>query len=234
MRPFTLVMAYYRNAGMLARQYEHWRGLPADIRANLQVIVTDDCSPAGEEARREDPGLDFQLFRITKKTPWNWMSCRNIGAHHATHDWLLLTDMDHLLPEAMARLLMESKLKGSAVYRFRRVDAPDMTPYKEHPNSWFMAKAMFDKIGGFDERWAGAYGSDYEFRNRVTANAESVRMIEAPLVRYPREVIADASTTDFGRKNSKYAANISRARNRIQAEGGPPLRLSYPYERVAG
>ncbi len=58
-------------------------------------------------------------------------------------------------------------------------------------------------------------------------------MLDEPLIRYPREVIPDASTTDLGRKHSEYAANIAKARRRIAREGGPPLRLSFNYERVA-
>lgn len=234
MRSITLAMAYFKNAGMLATQYEHWRGLPPDLRRVLQVIVTDDASPAGFEA--EEPamplGLAFELYRITKKTPWNWMSARNIGAHHAAGEWLLFTDMDHQLPALTLRRLVEGPLDPECVYRFSRVDAPALTPYKPHPNSWLMTRAMFEAFGGFDERWAGAYGSDYDVRDRLTAAARQVVMLPEPLIRYPRELVADASTTDFGRKNSEYSANIAAARARIQAEGGPPLRLSYPYERV--
>lgn len=233
-RSFTLVMAYFKNAGMLARQYDHWRALPADVKAAMQVIVTDDASPKGFRAAppAADLGLDFQLYRIGPKTPWNWIACRNIGAHHAGRDWLLLTDMDHLLPEATARRLIEGPLDPACVYRFSRVDAPDLTPYKPHPNSWFMTRAMYDKIGGFDERFSGCYGSDYDFRDR-SARAGQVIMLPEPLVRFPREVVADASTVDFARKHSEHAARLPAARARIAKEGGPPLRLSFPYDRVA-
>lgn len=234
-RRFTLVMAYFKNAGMLARQYEHWRGLPDDVKAALQVIVTDDASPEGSGAQppAEPLGLDFQLYRITRKVEWNWIAARNIGADKADRPWLLLTDMDHLLPVETARALVNGDFSERFIYRFSRVDAPDLTPYKPHPNSWFMTRQMYDHIGGFDERFSGCYGSDYDFRNRCAAGAKKVVLLDAPLVRFPREVVADASTVDFARKHSEFAARLPAARARIAAEGGPPLRLSFPFERVA-
>jgi hypothetical protein len=234
MRRITLINAFYRNASMLRRQYENIASLPDDLKQALQYIVVDDASPKGFRAEGpEQPlGIDFELYRINKKKPWNWMSARNIGAHHAKNPWLLFTDMDHVLPEGTLRRIVEGPLKAANVYRFSRVDAPKLTTYKPHPNTWLMTAEMYSRFGGFDERWAGCYGSDFDVRDRLTAAAKKIVMLEEPLVRYPREVIADASTTDFARKNSEFSANIAKARERIAKEGGPPLRMSFSYQRI--
>jgi hypothetical protein len=259
-RPFTLILPYYENPGMLARQFASLSLLADDVRKALHLIVVDDGSPKSparehmptdlfREAVEGKPlagfktftpgdkvtacGLaSFQLFTVEVDVRWNWLTCRNIGAHHAKTDWLLFTDIDHLLPEETARFIQETKLDPARSYRFSRVDAPDLTPYKPHPNSWLMTADRFDKIGGYDERFSGFYGTDGEFRDRVKANSREIVMLDQVLVRVPREVIPDASTTAYGRKEKQDHDGVTRARARIAREGGRPLNRSFPYHQV--
>ncbi|HMO74079.1 MAG TPA: glycosyltransferase family A protein [Sphingopyxis sp.] len=233
MRAVSIINAYYRNPEMLRRQFENLATMPDKIRRNVEYLVCDDCSPEMIEAPEANPGFDYKLFRITRKTPWNWMAARNVCAAHAKTDWLLFTDMDHLVPEETLRQVLKSTLSEWDVYRFSRVDAPDMTPYKPHPNSWLVSRRLFDRFVGFDERWAGCYGSDYDVRDRLTALANRVVTLKSPLVRIPREIVADASTTDFGRKASEFSVAKAERQETIRHEGGPPLTMSYPFERVA-
>lgn len=242
-RPFTLVLPYYENAGMLALQYTAIAALPAEVRGSLHLIVVDDGSPAApavapgdvktnEEAVAELGIASFQLFRIEVDVRWNWLAARNIGVEHAPTDWVLLTDIDHVVPEATARRIQEKKLDPASAYRFSRVDAPDLSPYKPHPNSWLLTRDRMDKIGGYDERFSGFYGTDGEFRDRVKANSREIIILDEPLVRYPREVQADASTTQYGRKEAQDREGVTKVRAQIAAEGGRPRRLSFPFHRV--
>ncbi len=237
MRPITLVLPYYRNASMLQEQQRAWAALPDDLKAALHVIVVDDGSPS-------DPAVDVwqppaglasaRLYRIGVDVRWNWLACRNLGVSEATTDWVLLTDIDHVVPESTLRVLMTAKLESKVVYRFSRVDAPHLTPYKPHPNSWFLTREMFDKIGGYDERFSGYYGTDAEFRDRVEKTARAVVLREDVLIRYPREVIADASTTTYGRKEEQDRVNVRRIRGeRELLRKWRPLRLTFPWERLA-
>jgi glycosyltransferase involved in cell wall biosynthesis len=234
MRSLSIVNAFWKNPGMLARHYENLASLPADLKPFVQYLVCDDASPKGLRAAppADDIGVDVQVFRLKKKVAWNWIAARNVGAHHATGDILLFTDVDHIVPEATIRRLVAGKLDKKAVYRFTRVDAPDLTPYKSHPNSWAMTRAMFDRFGGFDERYSGAYGSDGSIRDRLTAIASEVIILDEYLIRVPREVVPDASTTDLGRKGSVYNHLVSERRAKIAAEGGPPLTMSFSYKPV--
>jgi hypothetical protein len=234
-RPFTLIMPFYRNAGQLQRQYKRLARLPEDVRSHLALIIVDDGSPKEPALPPKSPLglLDFQLYRVEVDVRWNWLTCRNIGVHHATTDWVLLTDIDHELPEATARRIIDRKLDATNVYRFSRVDAPKLTAYKPHPNSWLMTRRMFDRIGGYDERFSGFYGTDGEFRDRVNAAAADVIMLPEVLIRVPREVVPDASTTTYQRKQPEDHEGVTAVRARIAQEGGRPLRLSFPYHRVA-
>jgi hypothetical protein len=248
MTPLTLILPFFHNRGMLAEQFAIWSSYPEDLRAQLHVIVVDDCSAKGHRASPKDVrdvGLaSFRLYRITKKVRWNWLACRNLAVDQATTDWVLMTDMDHALPVETLTTLLTAPREERNVYRLSRADAPrpwpyaldECAPYKAHPNTWLMTRAMFDRIGGYDERLSGCYGTDGEFRDRVSANANAVVTLPDVLIRYPREVIEDASThpSVFTRKNDPVNDDDLR-RRRLEREQTPnwrPLRLSFPWERL--
>lgn len=256
-RDFTLILPYYLNPTQLARQYDRLAGLPEDVKKHIHLIVVDDGSPetpaflpalerevveTGSESgfvTREGGAVSrlglasVKLFRVDVDVRWNWLTCRNIGVHIARTEWVLLTDIDLELPEVTARRIVEQKLRPENVYRFGRLTAPDMTPYKPHPNSWLMTRKMFDRIGGYDERFSGFYGTDGEFRDRVKAQASKIIILEDfPLIRVPRELVADASTTTYGRKEKQDHDGVTRIRAQIAREGGPTKRLSFPYHEV--
>ncbi|MDP3720779.1 MAG: glycosyltransferase family A protein [Acidobacteriota bacterium] len=235
MRAITLVLPFYENPGMLREQQRVWREYPDDIKRRLHVVVVDDCSPTAPAlpAVEETGVASFRLYRTKVDVRWNWLFCRNLGVAVADTQWVLLTDIDHVVPAATLCALMTERLDPRSVHRFARVDAPAMTPYKPHPNSWFLTRSMFDDIGGYDERFSGFYGTDAEFRDRVHATARVVVMREDVLVRYPREVLADASTTTYGRKEEQDKTNVPRIREqRNKDPKWRPLRVTFPYERL--
>lgn len=231
MRSITIVLAYYLNPGMLQRQYAELRALPEALRQQLQLIVVDDGSPR-DPAQPAEIGMPLQIYRMQRDVRWNQDACRNIGVHHATTRWVLLTDMDHQPPIGTLQSLVYGGFDQAAVYRFSRVSAPDLAPYKPHPNSWFMTRKMFDRIGGYDERFAGYYGTDADFRDRVKKIAR-IELLDDVLIRVPREVVPDASTTTYGRKEKQDTVNIRRIlHERSLIKGWRPLRLLFPYSRV--
>lgn len=233
-RSITLVLPYYDNPTILREHQRLWRSYSRKTAPRLHVIVVDDGSPRSPALPHVEavPLLgSYRLYRIGVDRRWNWLACRNLGMHQATTDWALLTDIDHLLPEATLRALLNEPLDDLAVYRLSRVDAPHLTPYKPHPNTWFLTRFMFDQIGGYDERFSGYYGTDAEFRERVHKTARAVIMRPDVLIRYPREVIADASTTTYGRKEPQDGLNVRRIRNERDAvPDWRPLRLTFPWE----
>ena len=243
----TIVLPHYRNLGMLAEQQRIWADYPYHLRRRLHVIIVDDGSPKGmrpsAKSMRKDLGLaSFRLYRALKDVRWNWLFCRNLGMDQATTDWVLLTDIDHVVPmELLVRLLDTDPREDSAVYQSGRVDAPhvwpyrlsECTPYKPHRDTWFLTRTLFDRIGGYDERFSGFYGTSSEFRERVNTTAERIVTRPDVLVRYPREIIADASTTTYGRKEEQDRENVTRIRAaRALIPDWRPLRLTVPWERL--
>lgn len=237
MTPFSLVMAYYENAGMLEHHAKTWWKLPPAIAKALHVVIVDDGSPkapAEKVARSIDFSFlaSFQLYRMGVDVPWNQDACRNLGVTYAPAGWLVLTDMDHVVPHATWRRLMCEPLNARRVYRFGRVSAPDLKPYKQHPNSWAMTNDTFWRIGGYDEALAGNYGTDGDFLVRAKRRCQ-IEDLPDVLIRYPREVIADASTTSLQRKRVEEKLEINRLiKERAQDPRWRPRHLSFPYERV--
>ncbi len=233
MTDFTLVMAYFENPQMLARHYESFRSLPKRARQQMAVIIVDDCS-SQHPAWGEECGIDLEVFTLLPpKVKWNQDAARNVGAHHAETHWLLLTDMDHILPPRTADYLAGNKFDPRNAYKFTRVSEPDMSDYKSHPNSWFLTKELYDKVGGYDERFAGWYGTDGDFRNRLRDARAKILIFDWPLVRVPREVTPDASTTQFNRKSEIDGKNIERIKaERAIIPGWQTKRMSFPFKKI--
>lgn len=239
-RPFTLIVPYYDNPQMFREQQRIWRSLREDVRQSLHVIVVDDGSPespAREHLAPETPGAlaSFRLYRTGVDVRWNWIFCRNLGVDKATTEWIAMTDMDHVLPYETWRRLMRGRLEPLAVYRLSRVTAPDLTPTKPHPNTWVMTRHMFtNRIGGYDENYSGLYGSDGEFANRVALWAQQVEILPETSIVYPPEVIADACTTRYGRKEPMDREQRSLVKSKAMYQGASyqPKRLTFPWSQV--
>lgn len=232
MRELTVVMAYYLNPGMLERQYQIFAAMSAELRKYLRLIIVDDGSPHSP-AWVAKIGMHLEVFRIDVDVRWNQDAARNLGVNRSSTEWLLLTDIDHLIPETTIDRVVRGKLEPKNVYRFSRVSAPDMAPYKPHPNTWLMTRKMWDRIGGYDERFAGYYGTDADFRDRVSLCADFIAMLKEPVVRVPREIIPDASTTTYGRKEEQDRINIVRIeKERALIPNWRPQTLTFPWTRV--
>lgn len=210
MRDISVVMAYYENPTMLARQYKSFDALPFAVKNHFEYVVVDDGSP---RSPADPPSWEltygFQLWRMDQDIRWNQDACRNLGVKYAKHPWVLITDMDHMIPDATLRAVMTEHLSERAAYKFTRVNDQTFDAYKPHPNSWLMTKKLYDEIGGYDERFAGWYGTDWDFRDRVVLKAQYVKMLPYPLVRVGREHTPDASCPrEFGRKTPRDAQMI--------------------------
>lgn len=244
----SFVLPYYLNPEMLRVQYGVWAGYPEALKRRIEVVVVDDGSPSfpAHEVERPEGLPALRIYRHTEDRPWHQHAARNLGAVHARGEWLLLTDMDHVVTaQALTALVSMKRVwrdEGRPFfYTFERVDAPDMTPTvrpdgtpKRHPNSFVMAKDLYWRIGGYDEAYCGVYGTDGLFRSRAFEIAEEVFLADVPLVRYSRDVVPDASTRTLARKEGREpgAKDAVRARKEAQGRAGMRDLLTVPWERM--
>jgi len=240
----SLCFPYYRNAGMLLEQMRVWSEYPADLKAQIEVIVIDDGSPEPASDVLRPSGLPpLTIGRLAdvddpETPPWRQDAARNRAAHEAVGSWLFLSDIDHVLPVDSLRALLQRCEGGpDVVYTFGRLDAPDLTPKLDskgnlhpHPNTYAMQKSRYWSIGGYDEDFCGIYGTDGPFRKRLVEQSQIVHLAGVPIVRYARTVIADASTRcdrNLFRENPVVQRRMAEKRQ----TGAPLTVLSVPWTR---
>ena len=222
----TIVLPFYEAHEFLNTQLSQWTSYPLALRRHLSAIIVDDGSPVPAPVIIGGP-FKIRQFRIEVDVPWNWLAARNIGAHHAPDGWLLMTDMDHILPVETAHALIYGQHDPSIVYAFSR---REHTGEKVNPHSasFFMTREMFWRIGGYDERLSGVYGTDGAYRKRVQAKTW-IRVLTDELVRH--EYVADSSVTRYERKTERMR-ELRRKRFASVPAGSPPKVLSFPYAEV--
>jgi hypothetical protein len=226
MKPVTLLLPYYENQGMLAMQLEQLSTYDPETLQAFRLIVVDDGSQQ-HPAHISSCPVPFELYRCLVDVRWNWIFCRNLAVSRVDTEWILMTDIDHLVPASTARALVFDEHAPDVAYTFSRISARSREPERSHANSWFMTRALFDRVGGYDERFAGCYGSDFDFATRVRATA-AIAQLPSELERVPRSLVADASTTAYTRTE-----RIGRIPKILRQRGDEkPLRLTFPWERV--
>lgn len=216
MKTCSIVMPYYDNYSMLQRHVEEWLKWSEYTTNRLKVVVVDDGSPdhpaieAIEDMgfNLDDWNVEFELYRILKDVPWNQDGARNLGMRECGTQFALMTDMDHLLPachaEKMLRFLEEPLQEGTYFMPRQWVH----TTHQEipaHPNTFLFRVSDFWEMGGYDEDFAGHYGSDGNFRKCAKGSGlMEVQTHDFGLIVFRREDIEDANTHRYGRKDSEF------------------------------
>jgi hypothetical protein len=212
----SLVLPYYENPKMLDIQAREWLSYPSFVTTRLRVVVVDDGSsdaPALEVLRQHrvsfsSRGLDVQLYVVENDIPWNQDGARNLGMRMCNTVFALMTDIDHLLRARDALDMVEFCLSGiprGEYYMPRQFVKSTMKEIPRHPNTFLFRVADFWAMGGYDEDFAGWYGSDGNFRRCARGNGlQECVTNEFGLVVWRRDDCEDANTRRYGRKESEY------------------------------
>lgn len=231
------ILPFYRNAGMLRAQLNTWASYSADVLAAFEFIIVDDGSPdSAVDVVRDAPipvRQRIKVYRVAVDIPWNQHGARNLGAHVADDGWFLMADIDHQLMAEDARQLTLAKLDPTRFYYLRRIKAGHvLETEKPHCNSFVVTRAAFLASGGYDEDFCGGYGGDGQLIAALKLDLRPATLATVSLVRYPREVIPDASTTTYDRDGplrARYLATVARKPHKPYRALNP---VRFAWERV--
>lgn len=214
-RPLTIVVPYYNQPLMLARQMEEAERYPAGIT----VLVVDDGSK--EHPAVVPPLPNVQLYRIVEDIPWNIGGAMNLAMRVSPDDWTLGLDVDHVLPAECADALLAFEADPGQWYRMgrfrvgaaddmRRKDqiATDVEFGRIHPgmNIRLMHRTKYREVGGFNEEFSGHLGGGGEFYSRCGPHAMLPDDITVHV--YTTHVIPDASVRGLSRDTSHYRQRL--------------------------
>ncbi len=176
MNDITLIMPYYNNTHMLAFHCGVWWSWDEVAKNNISIIVVDDCSnksPASDVLEPASKALqvDIQLYRVMDDKEWNDVGSRNLGAKRAGSDWLLLTDIDHVVSGKAAHNLVNADISKDNMYYFGRSWANGKTE-DAHCNSFLVTRDRFWDAGGYDEDYADMWGGDTEYTKLLQEKAK--------------------------------------------------------------
>ena len=225
----TVIVPYYRNPLMLEYQLRQWENMPESFR----FLLVDDCSPepalpvieaiASAELKRR-----IFVYRVKKDIPWNQHGARNLGAQECETQWMLMTDIDHVLCGGQA--LSQNDINEAHWYRFRRfvVDGNgNSLTVKPAPNVFLCTKDAFWNVGGYNEDFCGCYGGDTPFLARMKLGSEPI-ILPHPV---GMEVHTSGSISDAATKMDRDLAEYKRRLATVDVRAKPENPIRFPWER---
>lgn len=196
-------MAVYGQPKMMEKWFETIRQYDDKVRDRLAMVVVDDHgTPPQTLPQWLRVMFDCRLYRVDRQIHWNQMGARNLGVREAPTPWVVLLDPDMVIELGVARKLLMATmrmtpgqvLKPNLRYTNNKMDGSS-------PNVYVIHKADFDRVGGYDEDYAGNKGwSDVQFLHTLTAAHLQIIKRRDVWVRYyrPRD-ISDATVKTLNR-----------------------------------
>lgn len=182
----TLIVHIYNNQQLLDLQskcWQSWENIPG-----LELIFVDD----GSKPKLNLTGLPswIKKFRVIDDIAWNQPGAKNLASKFSSSDWLFFLDADQFLSkEDMIYLLDQIKnLEQGNIYRFRRFSSLTNVELSSHQNCQIISKSDFTNFGGYDEDFAGFYGfEDAYFERLWIFKGNKIRLLDKPhLVDYSK------------------------------------------------
>ena len=153
---FTLVVPYYNEPDILEKQVKAWKEI--ERKDLVEFVVVDDGSKETPIDLLKDLDFNVRLYRIKKDIFWNSAGAKNLGFTVANTEWVLSTDVDHILTNDTVNALLVEDIKESCYYTLARRDLETGKDYHSPPGILLLRKKSFWEVGGSDEDFAGCYG----------------------------------------------------------------------------
>lgn len=202
----SLIIAVLQSYDIVKRQLFHIMGMVSKdefLKGQFEFILVDDGSEPSifEELCKsfkfenfdldtnekgytiiniEDFIFPFKIIETHDETPWTQPRARNVGAMYAQGEYLLMTDIDHIITkDAIEASLIFNGDKMVFPRKFAilnekgeiRREKDELMSYgckendlemtSSHANTFIIKKSIFcDLLKGYDEKFCGKYGGD--------------------------------------------------------------------------
>jgi glycosyltransferase involved in cell wall biosynthesis len=175
----SIIIAVLDSREVLRKQARYFRSL--QLPQDTEIIILDDGSKPPLEV--DVTPENFSLIPTNDFRPWSQPCARNFGAEHAKGEFLLMTDIDHILskeaieavrkfdgdkmmfPRHWAVLNEEGKICQEPEILFEYGLSKELYEQRglhggHHANTFAMRKSIYQELGGYDESFCGKYGGD--------------------------------------------------------------------------
>lgn len=204
----TLVFPYYNSSNMIPIQVEYWNSYSQSSKDRIKIIVVDDGSTESQKLTKHldinNVNVEIELYEILDHIDWNECGANNLGIAMADTPWVFRCDIDYLIPPHVLDTVLTMNPSEEYVYTFMMKfwDGPNQPTAPENtkcgPNIFLVKKNIFWKVGGYDEDFAGIYGSDMIFRWKLHQVAK-----EKVLSHLFLEAVYSGSTHELSRDATK-------------------------------
>ncbi len=221
----TFIYSYYNQKEMLRQQVDHWSSYPKDLRRRIRFLLVDDGSKYPAIEQIGDPSIDLTVYRVLEDLYCNIGGARNLGTKVAETEWILHSDMDHVIPADAAQAMVElSRLNERKIYKFQRID-PVTGKTKIHPGTMLLKRSLYWEVGGCDEDFVGNYGqTDIHFFYRADQIVETEMREDIQMV-----IHQEGETKEIDR--SKLAPNAELFAQKKATENWSTDFLRFSWER---
>jgi hypothetical protein len=149
----SVVIPVLDSHEIVRRQWLYWGRLNSYV--DIEYLLVDDGSDV--------PVLGAKVH-TNDKSPWSEHMATNLGVEEAKGDYILKTDIDHIITNDVIHEAL--KFKGDCLrYKNRNEGILSKDGYlvssnmlrKPHSNTFVMKKSIFQLLGGYNE-----YGRGYD------------------------------------------------------------------------
>jgi hypothetical protein len=196
---------------------------------SLRWIVVDDCSPYPWPAECYSPTLT--VARVETDIPHNNPGARNLGMRLCLTPWAIMLDFDNIPTVEFLNEVCWFDLQPRLLYRLREIGKWDVNKMEvqNSANAFVVSVPDFWDVGGYDEDFAGRYGSEDHFFSHCWKR--SGREVAQGQARVPFPALDTREGTPSGLKKDA-ALNRRLFLQKIESAAVPSNPIRFPWHVV--
>jgi glycosyltransferase involved in cell wall biosynthesis len=173
----SIIISVLESYEVVRRQVLHLARILPEFPGWELILVDDGSDPAIEV--EISAGCPCRVLQTHDTRPWSQPAGRNFGAAHSEADWLLMTDIDHIITREAVRAV--DRYDGDKIHFDRAIGILDErgelvtdrgvlehyglqpgqpTTICEHYNTFGIRRSIFELMGGYDDKYCGRHGGD--------------------------------------------------------------------------